>query len=336
MIEVRDLSRSYGALKAVDLVSFDIGRREIVGLLGHNGAGKTTIMKMLTGFLEPSGGSIRIDGLDIAAHRRVVQRKIGYLPENCPLYPDMTVLEHLDYQGTLHGITRAARPAAIRRAVERTELGAKVTATVATLSRGYRQRLGVAAALLHEPDLLILDEPTNGLDPSQIQHMRALIREQAGHATVIVSTHILQEVEAVCGRVLIMRAGRLALDSAIGAIGATPRLRITLDRDLAEARGLLAGLPGVTAVDHIGDEGSRQDYALSTDDPEAAAPQVAAAVIGQGWPLYALARERHDLEALFGQISGLVEASEAPEQAGAQPAGADAPIGTKAAEAAHV
>jgi len=302
MIEVRDLSRSYGALKAVDRVSFDIGRREIVGLLGHNGAGKTTIMKMLTGFLEPSAGSIRIDGQDLAAHRRAVQRKIGYLPENCPLYPDMTVLEHLDYQGALYGIPQSARPAAIRRAVERTELGAKVTATVATLSRGYRQRLGVAAALLHEPDVLILDEPTNGLDPSQIQHMRALIREQAAHATVIVSTHILQEVEAVCGRVLIMRAGRLAVDSPIGAIGSTPRLRVTLDRDSEQALGLLAGLPGITAVERVGDEGDRRDYALSTDDPDAAAPRVAAAVAGQGWALYALARERHDLEALFGQI----------------------------------
>ncbi|NBC15645.1 MAG: ATP-binding cassette domain-containing protein [Gammaproteobacteria bacterium] len=303
MIEVRELSRSYGALKAVDAVSFDIGRREIVGLLGHNGAGKTTILKMLTGFLEPSGGSIRIDGTDITARRREVQRRIGYLPENCPLYPDVTVLEHLDYQGALHGIPARQRPAAIRRAVERTELGPKATATVATLSRGYRQRVGVASALLHEPDVLILDEPTNGLDPSQIQHMRALIREQAGHATVIISTHILQEVEAVCGRVLIMRAGRLALDSAIGAIGATPRLRVTLDRRPGDVREALGAVPGITAVDHIGDEGARRDFALTTEDPTAAAPQVAAAIAERGWPLYALARERHGLEAVFGQIA---------------------------------
>ncbi|MCG6941605.1 MAG: ABC transporter ATP-binding protein [Thiohalocapsa sp.] len=331
MIEVRDLSRSYGALKAVDQVSFDIGRREIVGLLGHNGAGKTTIMKMLTGYLEPSAGSIRIDGQDIAAHRRAVQRKIGYLPENCPLYPDMTVLEHLDYQGALHGIANRARAAAIRRAIERTELGAKATATVATLSRGYRQRLGVAAALLHEPDVLILDEPTNGLDPSQIQHMRALIREQASHATVIISTHILQEVEAVCGRVLIMHAGRLAVDSPIGAIGATPRLRVTLDRDPGEVRGLLAELPGISAVSHVGDEDGRRGYALTTDDPDAAAPRVAAAVTGQGWALYGLERERYDLEALFGQIADGQAAAPFGELAGEQP-GAAAP----AREAAHV
>ena len=315
MIEVRDLSRSYGAQRAVERVSFDIGRREIVGLLGHNGAGKTTIMKMLTGYLEPSSGSIHIAGQDIGTHRRAVQRKIGYLPENCPLYPDVTVLEHLDYQGALHGIPWRQRPAAIRRVVARTELGAKATATVATLSRGYRQRLGVASALLHEPDILILDEPTNGLDPSQIQHMRALIREQASHATVIVSTHILQEVEAICGRVLIMRAGQLALDSAMTSIGAGSRLRVTLDRRPGEVQGLLGALPGVTAVEHIGNEGIRRSFALSTTDPTAAAPRVAAAVAERGWALYALERERHDLEAIFGQIAE----SAAPTGAAAEP-----------------
>jgi ABC-2 type transport system ATP-binding protein len=303
MIEVREVSRSYGALTAVDRVSFDIGRREIVGLLGHNGAGKTTIMKMLTGFLEPSRGSIRIDGLDIAEQRRAVQRRIGYLPENCPLYPDVTVLEHLDYQGALHGIPTARRPAAIRRAVERTELGAKAGALVGTLSRGYRQRLGVASALLHEPDILILDEPTNGLDPSQIQHMRALIREQASHATVIVSTHILQEVEAICARVLIMRAGRLAVDSAMAEIGASRRLRVILDRGPDEARALLGGVEGITGVEHAGDDGVRRSFALTTDDPAGAAPHVAAAVAAKGWALYALEQERHDLEALFGAVS---------------------------------
>ncbi|MCF7985162.1 MAG: ABC transporter ATP-binding protein [Thiohalocapsa sp.] len=304
MIEVRGLSRSYGELKAVDDVSFDIDRREIVGLLGHNGAGKTTIMKMLTGFLEPSSGTIRIDGMEIAEQRRAVQRRIGYLPENCPLYPDMTVLDHLDYQASLHGIAPSGRPAAIRRAVERTELGAKAMAQVSTLSRGYRQRLGVAQAILHEPDILILDEPTNGLDPSQIQHMRSLIRELAGRATVIISTHILQEVGAICGRVVIMRAGKLALDGALGDIGAHPRLFVTLDRGPDEVRDALRGLDGMTDLAHLGDAGIRRRYALSTDDPQAMAPRVAQLVSDKGWPLYALETERRDLEALFGAVSG--------------------------------
>ena len=303
MIEVRELCRSYGELQAVAGVSFDIGHGEIVGLLGHNGAGKTTIMKMLTGYLEPSSGSIRIDGLDIAEQRRVVQRRIGYLPENCPLYPEQTVLDALEYQAVLLGIPRAERVRAIRRAVERTALGAKATALVGTLSRGYRQRLGVAQAILHQPRILILDEPTNGLDPTQIQHMRELIREAARDATVIVSTHILQEVEAVCERVLIMRAGRLALDSRLADIGRDPRLMVTLDRIPAEAEPALAGLAGVTGVTLLEDDGERRRFALEIPDARAAAPAVARAVTGKGWALYGLEPERRDLEALFGEIN---------------------------------
>ncbi|MGB5833132.1 MAG: ATP-binding cassette domain-containing protein [Thiohalocapsa sp.] len=312
MIQVRELSRSYGELIAVDRVSFDIGRREIVGLLGHNGAGKTTIMKMITGFLEPSSGSVTIDDQDLGAHRRAVQGRIGYLPENCPLYTDMTVVDQLDYQAALRDMPVSQRGAAIRQAIERTELGAKASAQVATLSRGYRQRLGVALAILHEPDILILDEPTNGLDPSQIQHMRSLIRELAGHATVIISTHILQEVEAICGRVLIMRAGQLSLDSDLGAIGARPRLLVTLDRGPDEAREMLGCLDGITAVAHLDDQGLRRRYALSAEDPAAVAPRIANAVATRGWALYGLEQERRDLEALFGAVSSAPSDSLAP------------------------
>jgi ABC-2 type transport system ATP-binding protein len=304
MIEVSELSRSYGELRAVAGVSFDIGHGEIVGLLGHNGAGKTTIMKMLTGFLEPSSGTIRIDGLDLAERRREVQRRIGYLPESCPLYPEQTVLDALELQAVLHGIPAAERPAAIRRAVERTELAAKASAQVATLSRGYRQRLGVAQAIIHDPRILILDEPTNGLDPSQIQHMRGLIRELARDATVMISTHILQEVEAVCERVLIMRGGRLALDSRLAEIGHSPRLLVTLNRTAAEAEPMLAALPGITAATLTEDSGEQRSYALQVDDPTAAAPVVAQALSARGWELFALAPERRDLEALFGAVSG--------------------------------
>ena len=303
MIEVRDLSRRYGALKAVQDVSFDIRRGEIVGLLGHNGAGKTTIMKMLTGFLEPSAGTIRIDGLDIAVQRRAVQRRIGYLPENCPLYPEMTVLDYLDYQAALHGLAPAQRAVAIRRAVDRTELGAKATATIGTLSRGYRQRVGVAPAILHEPLILFLDEPTNGLDPAQIQHMRALVRELSIDATLIISTHVLHEVEAVCGRVLILRGGRLALDSTLHAIGRQPRLLVTLDRTADEALPTLSALTGITGVTLLDQNGDLRRFALETTDPRATAPAVAQAVGQRGWPLYGLEPERQDLEALFGAVT---------------------------------
>jgi len=311
MIEVKGLSRSYGGLCAVDAVSFEIGRGEIVGLLGHNGAGKTTIMKMLTGFLEPDGGTIRIAGLDIATERRAVQGRIGYLPENCPLYPEMTVIDYLDYQATLHGVTPLDSPAAIRRALERTALAPKATAPIATLSRGYRQRVGVAQAILHDPDILILDEPTNGLDPSQIQHMRDLIRELAEHATVIVSTHILQEVEAVCDRVLILRSGRLALDTTLAKLRRDGRLLVTLDRPPAAAGPLLAELTGVQGWSLVDGSGPRQRYALETTDADAAAPLVARAVAEAGWPLFALHGEGRDLEALFREVNAGTNAQEA-------------------------
>lgn len=303
MIEVRRLSRTYGDLKAVDAVSFDIGRSEVVGLLGHNGAGKTTVMKMLTGFLEPTAGDIRIEGLDLREHRREIQARIGYLAENCPLYPEMTVIDHLDYQATLHGVPQAKRPAAIREAIERTELSAKADQVIATLSRGYRQRVGVAQAILHRPTILILDEPTNGLDPSQIQHMRTLIRELSESATLILSTHILQEVEAVCGRVLIMRAGRLALDARLDALSQPRRLLVALAQAPGEVTPLLADLPPVTGVEHLGAADGRHRYALSTADPEGTAPLVARSIGAAGFDLYALQPEVQDLETLFGAVS---------------------------------
>jgi ABC-2 type transport system ATP-binding protein len=328
MIEVRELSRSYGGLMAVAGVSFDIGHGEIVGLLGHNGAGKTTIMKMLTGYLEPSSGTIRIDGLDLAEHRREAQRRIGYLPENCPLYPEQTVLDSLEYQAVLHGMPQAQRPAAIRRAIERTALGPKSSAEVGTLSRGYRQRLGVAQAILHSPKILILDEPTNGLDPTQIQHMRDLIRELAREATVIVSTHILQEVEAVCERVLIMRAGTLALDSALESIGHHPRLLVTLDRSPTEVEPFLGALPGVSGVSLLEDDGRRRRFAVEGGDPRVLGPVIARAVTGADWDLFGLEPERRDLEALFGAVSEGERSGDSTRASSA--------VAAQAKEAAHV
>jgi ABC-2 type transport system ATP-binding protein len=311
MIEVQGLNRSYGDLKAVDDVSFAIGRGEIVGLLGHNGAGKTTIMKMLTGYLEPSAGSIRVDGLDIAERRRAVQQRIGYLPENCPLYPEMTVIDYLEYQGALHGVPAGELTSAVRLAIERTALGPKVRDVIATLSRGYRQRVGVAQAILHRPAILILDEPTNGLDPSQIQHMRTLIRELAESATVILSTHILQEVDAVCDRVLILRAGQLVLDTRMEDLGGSHRLLVTLDRPPAEATPLLGKLNAVKEVLPLESAGSRYRYALDTTDPDAAAPLVARSMGEAGWPLFGLQPEVKDLETIFAEVNEAAEVAHA-------------------------
>ena len=177
MITISNLTRRYGDFVAVDDVSFTIPRGEVVGLLGPNGAGKTTIMKMLTGFLEPTSGSIRVGELAIGPDTAAIQRRIGYLPENCPGWPEMTVIEFLEYQAVLHDTPAEQRAQAVATAIRRTELRDKATQPIQTLSRGYRQRVGVAQAILHNPDIVILDEPTNGLDPTQILHMRALIRE---------------------------------------------------------------------------------------------------------------------------------------------------------------
>jgi ABC-2 type transport system ATP-binding protein len=188
MFELAHLTRRYGGFTAVDDLNLVIGRGEVVGLLGHNGAGKTTVMKMLTGYLEPTAGTIRVGELEIGRDTRAIQARIGYLPENCPVWPDMTVIDFLEYQAALHDIPVARRTQAVIHAIRRTALKEKASASIQTLSRGYRQRLGVAQAILHEPDIVILDEPTNGLDPTQILHMRELVRELAQRATVIVSS----------------------------------------------------------------------------------------------------------------------------------------------------
>ncbi|MDN3518514.1 ABC transporter ATP-binding protein [Aquisalimonas lutea] len=304
MIEAEALSRHYGDLTAVDRISFEVDVGEVVGLLGPNGAGKTTILKMLTGFLEPTSGWIRVDGLEMARQRRAIQQRIGYLPENCPIYPDMTVIDYLDFQATLHGIAAQHRPQAVRSAIERASLKEKALAPVATLSRGYRQRTGVAQAILHHPRLVVLDEPTNGLDPSQIREMRALIRSLAEHAAVVVSTHILQEVQAVCDRVLMIRQGQLALDTKLDELGGTPRLLVTLDANPRDALPVLRNLDGVANVEAIQPDALGHRYVVeASDDAGGLAPALARCVHEAGFALYALEPETRDLETLFADIN---------------------------------
>ena len=311
MIKIDNLTRRYGDFTAVDAVSFQIGRGEVVGLLGHNGAGKTTIMRMLTGFLEPTAGSIQIDQLRMGPDTAAIQRRIGYLPENCPSWPEMSVVEFLQYQAVLHDVPAARREQAIVAAIRRTALVEKATQSINTLSRGYRQRVGVAQAILHSPDIIILDEPTNGLDPTQILHMRELIRDLAKSATVIVSTHILQEVQAVCERVLILRAGRKVIDARLAELQQDARLLVTLDAAEAAARPVLAAVPGVSAVKLLATlpvpGGVRHQYALSAE--EAATPAVARAVNAAGLALYGLLREQRTLEAVFADVNAGVAAA---------------------------
>ncbi len=294
MIEADGLTRRYGEFVAAADVSFVIEPGEIVGLLGHNGAGKTTIMKMLTGYLEPSAGAARIDGIEVERDPLAVQARLGYLPENLPLYPELSVADYLGFVAQLRGVDPRT---AVARAIAATELGDKALDPISTLSRGYKQRVGVAQAILHQPRFLILDEPTNGLDPSQTQQMRQLIVQLATNATVILSTHIMQEVDAICDRVLILRNGELVLDERLEALKSSNRLLVRCGE--GEAAAVLAGVPGVVGV-----ESSGHGYQLEVDgDRDVIAEQVARALHREGIGLRELATVQRDLETVFREVS---------------------------------
>ena len=228
MIEVKELVKTYGSNRAVGGITFTVRRGEILGFLGPNGAGKSTTMKMLTGFLRPDSGTAMVDGLDVTTDPVAVKRKLGYLPENAPAYPEMTVNEFLGFIAEVRGFrTVAAKRAQVDRAVTLTHLSAVRHQTIETLSKGFKQRVGFAQALLHDPPVLVLDEPTDGLDPNQKNEVRALIRDMAAAKAVILSTHILEEVDAICTRVIIISRGRIVADETPAELRArTPGARL--------------------------------------------------------------------------------------------------------------
>ena len=303
MISVDSLSRSYGDFTAVDQVSFTIQTGEIVGLLGHNGAGKTTIMKMLTGYLEADSGSINILGDDPQDKNNRAKACIGYLPENLPLYPEMMVADYLVYIAGLRNIDSDQRWQAVARAMLQTDLQTKATAPIATLSRGYKQRVGVAQAILHQPQVLILDEPMNGLDPTQAMHMRDLIKRYAQQATVILSTHIMQEVEAVCDRVMILKNGRLVVDESLQHLGQENQLHIQTNASLNELRSVLTQQSSITNIDTSTQEG---EYVITLDDDvdrSLSAADISQSIVNAGYQLISLAPVKRDLEALFREVN---------------------------------
>jgi ABC-2 type transport system ATP-binding protein len=221
MIEVKGLVKTYGSKRAVDGVTFSVRRGDILGFLGPNGAGKSTTMKMITGFLRPTAGTARVDGHDVAAEPVMVKRKVGYLPESAPAYGEMTVEEFLIFIAECRGFREtAAKMAQVNRSIQLTHLAGVRKQSIETLSKGYKQRVGFAQALLHDPPVLVLDEPTDGLDPNQKNEVRALIKSMAAEKAVILSTHILEEVEAICNRVIIIARGRVVVDETPAALRA--------------------------------------------------------------------------------------------------------------------
>ncbi|MBF0106480.1 MAG: ATP-binding cassette domain-containing protein [Deltaproteobacteria bacterium] len=300
MIQCKNLTRKYGNFTAVDNISFEIPKGQIVGLLGHNGAGKTTTLKMLTGFLEPTEGLVIIDGLSMETDRLTIQKNMGYLPETSPLYPEMTVLEYLHYAADLHKVNANEKITFVKDSIQKTNLKDKAHCVIDTLSKGYKQRVAVAQAILHNPKILVLDEPTNGLDPSQIFEMRALIKDLAKNATVILSTHILQEVEAVCDRVIIVNQGRIAKDGLLKNLQKTNALTFSIKADPLLVTSELSQLEGVTSVECLNQTESFHSFRLELNtDWKAVSPAIAQHASGKGWPLYELKQEHVNIERFF-------------------------------------
>jgi ABC-2 type transport system ATP-binding protein len=271
MIEVEQLSKRYGTVRAVDRLTFSIGRGEIVGFLGPNGAGKTTTMRMLTTYLVPTSGRASISGHDVLDEPLAVRKTVGYLPENVPVYPEMRVREYLNYRAKLKDVPRSKRRSAIDHVLARCGLVDFDRRLLGQLSKGYRQRVGLADSLVHDPDLLILDEPTAGLDPIQVREVRGLIRELGERHTILLSTHIMSEVEAVCGRVILIAAGRIAIDDQLDRIQTGSAIVIQVRGPEPAVHRAIESATGVKRVTTIGDHRQRSRSSRGTgraDCPE--------------------------------------------------------------------
>jgi ABC-2 type transport system ATP-binding protein len=299
-IAARGLARSFGAHPAVREIDLTLHRGEVLGLLGPNGAGKTTTMQMLTGNLAPSAGSISICGVDLESDPVPAKRRIGYLPEHPPLYRDLTVDEFLRLVARLHGLARAEARRAVDAVKVRCGLGDSGKRLLGSLSKGYQQRVGIAQAIIHEPDVVVLDEPTVGLDPIQIREIRALIRALSEGRSVILSTHILPEVETVCDRVEIMHQGRLVYSDSIAALDQFTRglaLQVAFRRPPQPAQ--LAALPGVTRVDALNEHAFRLSRDPQCDPTEAIVDRS----VQERWGLYEIAPAHSRLEDVFVQLT---------------------------------
>jgi ABC-2 type transport system ATP-binding protein len=320
LIEVKGLTKLYGRQAAVDNVSFSAGKGEILGFLGPNGAGKTTTMRMLTCFLPPSDGTARVAGHDILDSPMAVRRHIGYLPENVPLYGDLSVSAYLDFVGTLKGLSRGGRTGGIGTVMEQCGIAEVANRPIGTLSRGYRQRVGLAQALLGDPDVLILDEPTIGLDPRQIVEIRNLIKSLSGDRTIILSTHILPEASLICRRVIIINNGVLVTDDTpenlVGALKRSASVEVTARGDFDAIRSELERLDRVAAVRSL--NALPDGVVRLVVDPrgeEDVREAVAARLVHAGFGVLGLQSQTLSLEDIFVELV----TEEPHESAGRQP-----------------
>jgi len=303
VIEVQNLTKRYGPFTAVDDVSFRAERGEILGFLGPNGAGKTTTMRILTGYMPPTDGKATVGGYDVQEKPIEAKRRTGYLPETPPLYPDMTVRDYLDFCARIKGVPRSERTARVKASMERTRIADVSHRHCGKLSKGYRQRVGLAQALLHNPEVLILDEPTAGLDPKQIIETRQLIKQLGGDHTVILSTHILPEVSQTCHRVVIINKGRVVAvdspDNLTARLRGTETMFLQVDAAGADATAALRIVPGVTQVRVAENRGVVTSLEIESETGRDVRRELAAAVVGRGWGLLELRPMRMSLEDVF-------------------------------------
>jgi len=319
MLVVRDLKKHYGRLLALDGVSFELSAGEVMGFLGPNGAGKSTTMRIVTGYLPATSGTALVDGLDVSRQSLDVRRRVGYLPEHTPLYPDMRVREYLDYRARIKGVPRRDLRKHVDYVIERCWLEDRERQIVDTLSKGYRQRVGLADAMVANPKLLILDEPTIGLDPNQIREVRKLIAELAQTHTLLISTHILPEVEQVCDRAVIIARGRTVADDTVAGLLAAHQddaVRIVLERgvDAAEATKALAAIHGVARASLMLEDLAGVALRLECMGPDAARralPEAAALAYARGWSIVEVRPDPVTLEQIFVRLT----ADEAPWEA---------------------
>jgi gliding motility-associated transport system ATP-binding protein len=304
MIEVRDLTRRFGPKVAVDRLSFQVRPGEVLGFLGPNGAGKSTTMKMLTGFLRPSSGSAQVCGYDVEARPVEVQRRLGYLPEGAPLYADMTAAELLELAAGVRGYQGAERQRRVAAVVEQVHLGPVLHQSIDTLSKGFKRRVGLAQAILHDPEVLILDEPTDGLDPNQKHEVRELIRGMAASKVIVLSTHILEEVDAVCTRAIIIGEGRLLADETPQGLLARSRLHGAVTLELEDGgvdAATLGRLPGVARVETL--EAANGAFRLYPAPGQELIPELNRAACAGGWRVRTLTLERGRLDEVFRTLT---------------------------------
>ena len=297
-IEVKGLSKIYGTQKAVDNISFQINKGEIVGFLGPNGAGKSTTMKMITGYLEPDSGNIRVSGIDVQQQPLDSKKKIGYLPESNALYYDMYVREYLGFIAEVHNIGN--KKERVEEVILLTGLTPESNKKIGQLSKGYKQRVGIAAALIHEPEVLILDEPTSGLDPNQIVEIRQVIKEQGRDKMVLFSSHILQEVEAICDRVIIINKGKIVADDKLSKLQSTSTrnlVRVSFKEALESE--WLKRLPASKFVNKT----DAHSWAIETDEPEALRKQILEMSLQHNLNIVSLHSENVSLEEVFRELT---------------------------------